>query len=91
MNQIDYLKQKIKKTGYPLEIQISSLLDKKNWGTVQNTCSYFDREEGKLRDIDITVGNFYGPPKIAPLMLFTQLIIECKKSDNFAWVFFNAR
>jgi hypothetical protein len=87
MAQIEHLKREIKKTGYPLEIQISSLLDKK-WENVQNTSSYFDREEGKLRDIDILACNIFLPPVKPPLFLCFGLAIECKRSENFAWVFF---
>lgn len=85
MDLIDYLKDEIRKTGYPLEIEISSLLDGK-WDKVVNTAPYFDKTEKKLRDIDIDAfrqiyaknGIEYEP----------HLTIECKKSDNMAWVFF---
>jgi hypothetical protein len=87
MSHIDYLKKEIKKTGYPLEIEISSLLDKK-WQFVMNTDTYLDRDEGKLRDIDIYAFDTLGTEKIAPLGLRAGLVIECKKDEDFAWVFF---
>jgi hypothetical protein len=81
-----------------LEIQISSLLDK-TWKDVYNTASYFDTEENKLRDIDIVASNVFTPKisyepnriyvkKLEPIELFTNLVVECKKSEKFAWVFF---
>lgn len=88
MNQIDYLKRKIKKTGYPLEIEISSLLDGV-WHTVVNTDTYYDKDEGKLRDIDIIAYDFLSSQKLLPISLRTGLVIECKKDENFAWIFFS--
>lgn len=82
--KIEYLKKEIKKTGYPLEIEISSILDR-GWA-VFNTDSYFDRDEGKLRDIDIRADKIYN--KHTPIILSTSLVVECKKSEDFAWVFF---
>lgn len=87
MTLIGHLKNEIRRTGYPLEIQISSILDKQ-WHSVMNTDSYFDREEQKLRDIDINAINFLETLKMAPVLLRTSLAIECKKIENLAWVFF---
>lgn len=83
MSKIEHLKKEIMKTGYPLEIEISSILDR-GW-TVLNTDSYFDRDEGKLRDIDIRADRY---EEAFPLFLSTSLVIECKKDESFAWVFF---
>lgn len=88
MNKIDYLKREIRKTGYPLEIEISSLLDK-TWQTVVNTDTYFDKDEGKLRDIDIHAFDILASEKMLPISLRTGLVIECKKEEDFAWVFFS--
>ena len=85
MKEINYLKEKIRKTGYPLEIEISSMLDRK-W-VVVNTDAYLDSDEGKMRDIDITAWQ-YSPKTWLPILAEIGLVIECKKDDNFAWVFF---
>ena len=85
MKEIDYLKKKIRETGYPLEIEVSSMLDRK-W-TVINTDSYFDSDEKKMRDIDITAWQST-PRTLFPIFADVGLIIECKKDDKFAWVFF---
>lgn len=85
--QIDFLKNEIKKTGYPLEIEISSLLDKE-WQTVINTDSYYDRDEQKLRDIDICAFDDFEAPKNLPITAQARLVVECKKSEDFAWIFF---
>jgi len=88
MNQTDYLKKEIRKTGYPLEIEISSLLDNV-WQDVVNTDTYYDKDEGKLRDIDIHAFDVLVSKKVLPIALHTGLVIECKKDEDFAWVFFS--
>lgn len=91
----DYLIERIKKSGYPLEIEISNLLDHKY--VIFNAQYYFDEEAKQGRDIDI-----YAIPliletdnlgemekKLVPFMLRTEIAIECKKSETHAWVFYN--
>ncbi|MHC3129642.1 MAG: hypothetical protein IBV52_06155 [Candidatus Bathyarchaeota archaeon] len=87
MSDSDYLKEEIMKTGFPLEIEISSKLDKA-WKNVVNTDSYFDKDENKLRDIDILAYDDLASDKVFPIFLRTGLVIECKKDVNLAWVFF---
>jgi hypothetical protein len=86
MDKLEYLRSIIRNTGYPLEIQISALLDKR-WDVVLNTDSYYDREEEKLRDIDIVTSrtHFYQGTNVT---LQTGIVIECKKTEKYAWVFF---
>lgn len=72
------------KTGFPLEIEVSSILEKK-WDVV-NTASYFDEDEKTMRSIDIAATKSFND--IAPHFLEVNLDIECKKDENFAWVFF---
>jgi len=90
MDKFEYLKNAIAQTGYPLEIQLSSMLDK-CWDHVINTESYFDREGNKLRDVDIVTSQEYSFTTKEPdmtLRMQTGMVIECKKNPNFAWVFF---
>lgn len=72
------------RTGFPLEIEVSSILEKK-WDVV-NTASYFDEDEKTMRSIDIAATKSFND--IAPYFLEINLDIECKKDENFAWVFF---
>jgi hypothetical protein len=87
MDLVDYLRKEIRKSGYPLEIEISSMLDGK-WEDVISTDSYYDSDEGKTRDIDINARRYYDFLD-ASLILLVNLTIECKKSENSAWVFFS--
>jgi len=85
MSVKNFLKREIEKTGYPLEIEISAILDRARRWVVWNTDSYYDRDEGKLRDIDIRAVRTF---ETKNLLGEVSLVIECKKDDNFAWVFF---
>jgi hypothetical protein len=86
MRQIDYLKEKIKKTGFPLEIEISSLL-RDRWDVLYRE-TFFDRDGKKMRDIDLRASYPFDLTKMLPLWLYVELDIECKKNENFAWIFF---
>jgi hypothetical protein len=87
MGLVDYLRKEIRKSGYPLEIETSSMLDRK-WDEVINTDSYYDSDERKTRDIDINARRYYNFLS-GSLLLIINLTIECKKSENSAWVFFS--
>lgn len=82
------LKMQIEKSGKPLEIVVSSLLDKYKWKSVANTDTFVDREEGKLRDIDICASRDDLLPRIGNLQLETYLTLECKNDPGMAWIFF---
>ena len=86
MDLIDYLRREIEKSGYPLEIEVSRLLDKR-FEVVINTDSYRDMETGETRDIDVRATKILRYSD-NPLILEANLVIECKKSDSKAWVFF---
>lgn len=75
---------KIKKTGFPLELSVTSMLSKK-FSNVQNNNYFFDYDEEKGRSIDIFIPSV---GKTADLPLAIRIPIECKKSEKNAWVFF---
>ena len=91
----DHLIEKIKESGYPLEIEVSNILDPDY--IVFNTSHYFDADAQQDRDIDI-----YAIPdentrvftdeelekKMNPFFLRTEVAIECKKSTTHCWIFF---
>lgn len=86
----DYLLERVKDSGYPLEIEISNLLDIRKEYVVMNTQYYYDIETSKGRDIDIYA--FYLKSllseKVESFSLRTELAIECKKSESHVWVFY---
>lgn len=79
------LTERVNQSGVPLELEISSLCDRR-WKHVVNQDSYFDKDEKKLREIDISVRG--GPKKVGSLELECNIVIECKKEMDFAWVFY---
>jgi hypothetical protein len=86
----DYYLERIRESGYPLEIEISNLLDKRGY-VVFSTQYYFDEETKQGRDIDIyAVPVKYHPKEeeLAPFNVRTELAIECKKSETHAWFFY---
>jgi hypothetical protein len=80
----------IEKTGYPLEIEISSLLENSKWAVTGNY-PYVDPEKGGLREIDVYAtfpsafrqGDFLTKPHFLPMML-----VECKKSTTDSLILF---
>jgi len=86
----DFLLEEIKKSGYPLEIEISSILEQNKWFVINNGY-YLDKTTNKEREIDITANYPLikgDTPKIEFLCTIT-LVIECKKSNTYSWVFFS--
>jgi hypothetical protein len=93
-DNINYIREEIEKTGFPLELEIYSILWSKNWiPTAQDF--YFDEDEKKGRYIDISgfeMPQFNKEMEIInptePLWITYNLAIECKKSIKENWVFF---
>ena len=77
----------IEKTGFPLEIEVTSILEEDGW-LVYNQEGYLDPDENKLRTIDILgfkVRDF--PDALIYKRLHYALVVECKKSEK-PWVFY---
>ncbi len=86
----DYYLNEIRKSGYPLEIRVSNLLDNRGY-VVFNTQYYFDEEAKQGRDIDIYAipkDCYSKEDKLAPFKVRSELAIECKKSETYAWFFY---
>jgi hypothetical protein len=84
----DFLLNEIEKSGFPLEIEVTSILEKLNW-VVLNNQPFRDPDEEQLRSVDIFA--FQMSPHFLHDTLFgftPRIIIECKKSSSHAWVFF---
>jgi len=89
-DEIEFLLKEIKKSGYPLEIEIASFLEsQKIWSVYTNTY-FFDRDEGKGRELDIKaqVEPFeVSKEELIPLLGLT-LLVQCKRIPGNAWIFF---
>ena len=88
--QEEFLAAQLERTGLPLEVETSDLLEK-NW-LVFNNEPYVDEDEGKTHEIDIFAIHqnetdqlsWVKPPR---MFIATDIAIECKKSETHAWVF----
>lgn len=86
----DYLLEEIAKSGFPLEIEVSSILENRDW-VVLNNQPFRDPDKDELRSVDILA--FHEPTasdfsRYRRLAFSPRLVIECKKSISHAWVFF---
>ena len=80
---LENIKREVKKTGHPLSIEISGILNEKSW-YVKNGPRYYSENIDTFREIDVVSIRESSFIKDA----FDTLIIECKKSDSGNWVFF---
>lgn len=78
----------IKKTGFPSELKVASVLRKNNW-TVEQNGTYVDYETNRSREIDIKSYKLFKQKK-SNFYFFLHLIIEVKKSER-PWVFFTSK
>lgn len=76
----------IKKTGYPLEVDVANWLIEKGW-SVFPQYPYFDKQAKKIRAIDM-VASHYGWAIMSGGL--PRLIVECKKSEK-PWIFYSVR
>jgi hypothetical protein len=81
MSGPDY-NSEISKTGFVLEHSVSRMLQVHGW-TVINNRYYVDDIEGTAREIDIIA---YKASFVQHVLLYTTLIVSCKKSAKDAWI-----
>lgn len=92
-DKIEFIKSQIFKSGFPLELEISSILRKRGY-QVTNSQYFFDNDENKPREFDIDayiINDEILPPKLYEnnyWYLNPSILIECKKSSVYSWVFF---
>jgi hypothetical protein len=87
----DHILNEIQKTGYPLEIEISDLLEK-DWFVI-NGQPFLDLDTNEIREIDLMAAPWVEADDELrkgkePIGVSIELAIECKKSNTHAWVFF---
>jgi len=93
--QEDFVKEQISKSGYPLEVEVHSILEP-DW-SLTHYAYFLDDEEDKSRLLDIHA--FQSSLKFnsekqqldfdtKPFLIAFNLAIECKRSEKYAWVFY---
>lgn len=77
--------------GFPLEVSVSNILNKSNW-KVDSSVLYVDPDDQVTRELDVYALKIYGiGAKVKSkedILIFSHLIIQCKKSSK-PWVFFD--
>lgn len=90
------LKELILRSGFPLQIEISSSLTKHFTATdslvqILTSAYYLDNDEEKGRELDIKVKIPIFPQKIrVSPTVFLTLLVQCKNIPGNAWVFFKS-
>ena len=82
-NLISKIKNELKKSGHPVSLRASIILNKKGW-YVRNAPRYFNPNLKISREIDIVAQK----KSIYVKNAIDVLIVECKKSKDYPWVFF---
>ncbi|MFH1065840.1 MAG: hypothetical protein V1734_05030, partial [Nanoarchaeota archaeon] len=86
------IKEDILKSGFPLELEVSSKLEKKGWHIFQNeyVSEYNpDKNIDQEYEIDILALKLFEKEISGfKFQFWPRIIIECKKSKNHPWVFF---
>lgn len=82
----------ILETGYPLEFEVIDLLGAHDWEVMAST-NYFDEDCQKWRELDVKAykGLDFGEARYTPgwpYRLTLTLVIQCKRSQKYAWVYF---
>jgi hypothetical protein len=73
----------ISKSGFVLEHRVSEMLRAEKWSVINNKY-YIDDVQESAREIDLIA---YKTSRRADFVVFTALVISCKKSDENAWAF----
>lgn len=80
----------IEKTGFPSELHVAQRLSERKW-YVSNNVYYFDKDESKGREIDVSSYNSVQETNLKPeITVWTNLLIEVKKSKSKPWVIFTS-
>ena len=87
-----FITEEIERSGFPFEMRVASILTENKWKVLPSS-PYLDEDEGQWREIDLkackSTDRTQDGRGIMPYSVSIGLIIECKKTDKFAWVFFS--
>jgi len=86
-----FVERELQKSGFPLEIELSSFLEGRKW-LVSSSVFYLDLDSGIQREIDLiaskTLTSDSDGNEFDPYHLRLTLILQCKKSTKWRWVFY---
>lgn len=85
--KIEFIRDELKKKGYPLENYVQSLLVKKEWH-VQPNAYFLDKDTGKGRELDIKA-IYEGFESDSWSAFAATLLIQCRRLPGNAWIFFS--
>ena len=77
----DEIMTAIKESGYLMEQEVATLLEKRGLH-VRTSVAFEDPDEAKSREIDVTAIKRVAHDEQAQLAAFIELIVECKNSSN---------
>lgn len=84
-----HVEELVNTTGYPVELFVLDILNKHNYNAWSN--EYFqDFDSGKDRSVDALVPSFMAHHLANDVLVRGELVIECKKSPETAWIFFES-
>lgn len=85
----EFVAEELRKSGFPLEIEVADVLSTNGWN-VFPSIRYLDYDDGVHKELDI-IANKVLRGQIDTSDCYNvqvELLIECKKRENKAWVFF---
>jgi hypothetical protein len=85
-SEIEFIKKKLMKKGYPLENYVQSLLVDDDWH-VQPNAYFLDKDTNQGRELDIKAVSDYGSDSWTHFT--TTLLIQCRRLPGNAWIFFS--
>ncbi|MDD3175138.1 MAG: hypothetical protein PHU51_01525 [Candidatus Nanoarchaeia archaeon] len=82
----EQIRKDLLKSGFPLELNVASILEDKGWNVLQN--EYISEGDHEYEIDIIAFKIFEAEYENITFKLRTRFIIECKKSEKHPWVFF---
>jgi hypothetical protein len=88
-----HVRNMLEASGFPLEVEMSSFLERRKWAVAPSIFYQdLDQKDMNLREIDILASRTHlqdsTGKRFEPYELHLALVVECKKSKDFNWVFY---
>jgi len=86
-DEIEFIRDQLKRRGFPLESYIQGLLVDSDWHVQPNTY-FLDKETNKGRELDLEA-IYDSFPSSTWTKIIIRLLIQCKTLPGNAWIFFS--